>query len=130
MPLTAEEAKQAAQRPPEPVHPPLPAGITVSKCPLMHGSVGAGPFPGYVHGKHPAICKYGCEPDPLLGAYGRKGETPKETLIREAIEWQVRTMSHILIAQSPASSVIHRLQLNGEYAVSFSACLCHIASVP
>ncbi len=29
-----------------------------------------------------------CRPDPLLGKYGRIGETPKQTLIREALEYQ------------------------------------------
>lgn len=38
------------------------AGVSIrrSTCPFMHGSVGAGPFPGYVHGNHPEICKHGC----------------------------------------------------------------------
>ncbi len=35
--------------------------VAVSRCPMAHGSVGAGPFPGYVHGGHPAICKEGCK---------------------------------------------------------------------
>jgi hypothetical protein len=35
--------------------------VQVNRCPFGHGSVGAGPFPGYVHGANPAICKEGCK---------------------------------------------------------------------
>jgi hypothetical protein len=34
--------------------------VKISRCPFAHGSVGVGPFPGYVHGNKPAICKNGC----------------------------------------------------------------------
>lgn len=34
--------------------------VCVNRCPFGHGSVGAGPYPGYVHGVHPTICKEGC----------------------------------------------------------------------
>lgn len=34
--------------------------VKVNRCPFNHGSVGTGPFPGYVHGAHPAICSNGC----------------------------------------------------------------------
>ncbi len=34
--------------------------VLVSRCPFAHGSVGTGPFPGYVHGTHPAVCEEGC----------------------------------------------------------------------
>ena len=40
---------------------------------------------GYVHGKHPEICPNDCKPDPQAG----HGESPKQTLIREAMEFQV-----------------------------------------
>lgn len=41
---------------------------------------------GYVHGKHPEMCPLKCKP--VLGAVN--GETKKQTLIREALEYQVR----------------------------------------
>ncbi|KAL4440247.1 hypothetical protein ABPG75_003248 [Micractinium tetrahymenae] len=62
--------------------------LRISKCPLGHGSVGAGPFPGYVHGAHPTICKHGCRPHPELGKNGYINETPRQALIREALEYQ------------------------------------------
>eukprot|EP00775_Hariotina_reticulata_P010070 gene10070-10225_t len=62
--------------------------VKVNRCPFNHGSVGTGPFPGYVHGAHPAICSNGCMPDPCLGKHGRTDETPSQTLIREALEFQ------------------------------------------
>ena len=40
---------------------------------------------GYVHGKTPRICPEGCVPDANLG----KDESPLQTLIREALEYQV-----------------------------------------
>lgn len=40
---------------------------------------------GYVHGKNPRVCPEGCVPDANLG----KDETPLQTLIREALEYQV-----------------------------------------
>ncbi len=43
---------------------------------------------GYVHGKSPEICPHGCKPDPNLG----QNETPVQTLIREALEFQVTQM--------------------------------------
>lgn len=39
-------------------------------------------------GKHPEICAHGCKPDLKLGKYGRDDETPREALIREALEYQ------------------------------------------
>ena len=35
--------------------------VRVNRCPFGHGSVGAGPFPGYVHGTHTSICSHGCK---------------------------------------------------------------------
>jgi hypothetical protein len=35
--------------------------VQVNRCPFGHGSVGAGPFPGYVHGANTVICKEGCK---------------------------------------------------------------------
>lgn len=58
----------------------------VSACPggLLHGTVHAAPYPGYVHGNHPAICPHGCTPSVEVGA----GESWKDKLLREAIEFQ------------------------------------------
>ena len=57
-------------------------------CPLGHGSVGVGPFPGYVHGTHPAVCPEGRTPDLGLrkGVFG--DETPHQALVREMLEYQ------------------------------------------
>eukprot|EP00898_Chlorokybus_atmophyticus_P007291 jgi/Chlat1/7563/Chrsp63S00556 len=55
------------------------------KCPFLHGSVSCSPYPGYVHGRHPEVCPNGCRPDASVG----KGETKKQTLLREAKEFQI-----------------------------------------
>eukprot|EP00418_Pyrodinium_bahamense_P099958 CAMPEP_0179048576 /NCGR_PEP_ID=MMETSP0796-20121207/19779_1 /TAXON_ID=73915 /ORGANISM="Pyrodinium bahamense, Strain pbaha01" /LENGTH=106 /DNA_ID=CAMNT_0020745047 /DNA_START=64 /DNA_END=381 /DNA_ORIENTATION=- len=54
------------------------------QCPLGHGTVYAAPYPGYVHGKNPAICAKGCVP--MLDPY--PGESVREKLLREAREYQ------------------------------------------
>lgn len=51
-------------------------------------AVGTNPFPGYVHGRNPEICRFGCVPDPQLGKCGATGETPRQALLREALEFQ------------------------------------------
>ena len=43
---------------------------------------------GYVHGRHPEICPHKCKPQLHIG----KGETKKQTLIREAIEFQASAL--------------------------------------
>ena len=49
---------------------------------------------GYVHGTRPEICPRGCKPSADVG----RGETKKQTLLREAMEFQVRNISsHICI---------------------------------
>jgi hypothetical protein len=49
-------------------------------CPLMHGTITTDPYPGgYVHGKNPAICKFGCLPE--------KGKTV--SLEQEATEFMM-----------------------------------------
>lgn len=48
---------------------------------------------GYVHGTHPEICAKGCKPSMEVG----KGETKKQTLIREALEFQARRRCLILL---------------------------------
>lgn len=47
------------------------------------GTVYADPYPGFVHGEHPAICKNGCEPVPST----KLGETQEQKLWREAAEF-------------------------------------------
>ena len=55
---------------------------------------------GYVHGRHPEMCPNKCKPDPQAG----QGESPKQTLIREALEFQVclSTSSRTLVASAAA----------------------------
>ena len=53
-------------------------------CPLKHGTVWANPYPGYVHGRRPAMCKHGCQPS--MKPHG--DETPLARLLREAKEFQ------------------------------------------
>lgn len=60
-------------------------GKVTGKCPFLHGSVYADPYPGYVHGRNPAICPSGCTPSLNVS----DGETVTETLLREALEFQV-----------------------------------------
>jgi nitric oxide synthase oxygenase domain/subunit/sulfite reductase alpha subunit-like flavoprotein len=53
------------------------------RCPFAHGTVGVGPYPGYVHGAHPAICPAGCVPDARVlrdGATGARGARAAATL--------------------------------------------------
>jgi hypothetical protein len=64
------------------------AGVTHStgKCPFLHGTVYAGPYPGYIHGNPKrGICPNGCRAE--LNREITKSETPKETLLREAMEY-------------------------------------------
>lgn len=61
--------------------PSLSAEVLVNtgQYPLVHTLCDA----GFVHGKNPAICPAGCKPvTDLL-------ETPKQKLLREALEYQV-----------------------------------------
>jgi hypothetical protein len=50
-----------------------------NRCPFLHGTVRCDPYPGYVQGRHPEICKNGCCPAApgMLDA-----ETPKQRLLR------------------------------------------------
>lgn len=57
--------------------------MNASRCPYLHGTVDAAPFPGYVHGKRPAVCPRACAPRLEPAA----GETPTDTLLREAREF-------------------------------------------
>eukprot|EP01031_Cornospumella_fuschlensis_P036792 gene36792-44632_t len=53
-------------------------------CPFKHGTIYADPYPGYVQGKHPQVCKSGCQPttNPF------PNETPAQMFKREAKEYQ------------------------------------------
>ena len=56
------------------------------KCPFRHGTVYAGPYPGYCHGNpNRGICPKGCRAQP--NADITSNETPKQTLLREAYEY-------------------------------------------
>lgn len=58
--------------------------LPVSRCPFGHGTATVDPYPGYIHGKHPAVCPRGCVP---LKADVSKAEAPKDKLKREATEF-------------------------------------------
>ena len=54
------------------------------KCPFRHGTVYAGPYPGYPHGNPKrGICPNGCRA--TLNADITRNESPKDTLLREAL---------------------------------------------
>ncbi|KAG2495440.1 hypothetical protein HYH03_006386 [Edaphochlamys debaryana] len=108
----ASSADEALQR----------ARARVIACPFGHGSVGTGPFPGYVHGKHPEICPNGCRPDPALGKHGRTDETPTETLIREALEYQDLYQRERGSAEAKAArvkEVLAEIAATGSYTHTF-----------
>ncbi|CAD7697898.1 unnamed protein product [Ostreobium quekettii] len=90
-----------------------------SRCPLGHGSVGVDPYPGYVHGRCPSICKYGCQPKKRLGA----GETPRQTLIREAVEYQElyhrEAGSTPKVKEARIAQVLAEIQTKGTYDLTF-----------
>lgn len=64
--------------------------ITAREAPRLHsplplaGTVYADPYPGFVQGANPVICKYGYKP--VLSK--DLGETPEQRLWREAMEFQ------------------------------------------
>jgi nitric oxide synthase oxygenase domain/subunit len=60
-----------------------PSPAQSGACPYLHGTVDTNPYPGYIHGKHPEICPNACVP--VVDA--RVGETPTDTLLREAREY-------------------------------------------
>ena len=56
------------------------------KCPFLHGTVYADPYPGYAHGNPKrGICPRGCRPQLTSDVTAMEG--PKETLLREAMEY-------------------------------------------
>lgn len=57
--------------------------ISASQCPFMHGTVSAGPYPGYIQGKDARVCPKGCTPQ----LHPTATETPLEALQREAEEF-------------------------------------------
>ncbi|KAK9867318.1 hypothetical protein WJX84_004437 [Apatococcus fuscideae] len=61
-----------------------PRALGVNQCPFRHCSVDALPYSGYVHGRHPEVCPHKCKP--VVGI--AENETKKQTLIREAMEYQ------------------------------------------
>jgi hypothetical protein len=59
---------------------------STGQCPFKHGTVYAGPYPGYVHGNaERGICPHGCRPAKNYDITG--GESLAETMLREAIEY-------------------------------------------
>jgi len=62
------------------------AVVRTGKCPFKHGTVYAGPYPGYVHGNpNRPICPNGCRPEMNSDITGK--ESPAGTLLREAMEY-------------------------------------------
>ena len=60
------------------------ATVESGKCPYRHGTVYAGPYPGYPHGNPKrGICPNGCRA--TLNADITLNESPKDTLLREAL---------------------------------------------
>ena len=60
------------------------ATVESGKCPFRHGTVYAGPYPGYPHGNPKrGICPNGCRA--TLNADITRNESPKDTLLREAL---------------------------------------------
>eukprot|EP01031_Cornospumella_fuschlensis_P036790 gene36790-44630_t len=59
---------------------PPPPGV----CPFKHGTIYADPYPGYVQGKYPQVCKSGCQP--TINPF--PNETPAQMFKREAKEYQ------------------------------------------
>ncbi len=54
------------------------------KCPFKHGTVYAGPYPGYVHGNPKrGICPNGCRASSVI----TEDESTAETMMREAMEY-------------------------------------------
>jgi hypothetical protein len=67
-----------------------------SKCPFLHGTVYAQPSPGYVHGNpKTGVCPKHCRP--LMNAELTDKETAKETLLREALEYQELYCTFLLV---------------------------------
>ncbi|GMH45883.1 hypothetical protein BSKO_13846 [Bryopsis sp. KO-2023] len=91
----------------------------VPRCPLFHGSVGTAPFPGYTHGRHPEICRYGCRPEQEVEG----SETTTDKLMREAFEFQ--DLFHAEFKSSKSTKAERRLEierqvrLTGTYTHTF-----------
>lgn len=68
-------------------HPPQKSHTNkTGKCPFRHGTVYAGPYPGYVHGNPKrGICPMGCRPK--MTDEITSNETSTQTLLREAKEF-------------------------------------------
>jgi hypothetical protein len=59
---------------------------STGQCPFKHGTVYAGPYPGYVHGiAERGICPHGCRPAMNSDISGE--ESLAETMLREAMEY-------------------------------------------
>ena len=88
-------------------------------CPLLHGSVSAGPFPGYVQGRLPQICKHACVPSLAVGA----GESAEETLLREAQEYHALYSSDRATSAADAAvrwaDIERAIAENGTYSHTF-----------
>ena len=97
--------------------------VPINRCPFGHGSVGVMPFPGYRQGTCPSICPHECKPVPQMQKYGHVLETPKETLVREAIEFQLIYAKEVNldseVAESRVSEILNQIESTGTYSHTY-----------
>jgi hypothetical protein len=68
--------------------PPPPTRSAAGRCLFRHGTVYADPYPGYVHGNPKrGICPNGCRPAMTSDVVAELDESPRDALLREAIEF-------------------------------------------
>ncbi len=98
------------------------------KCPFKHGTVYAHPYPGYVHGNpKKGVCPNGCRPQ--MNCDITDHETPKETLIREAIEFlelyyherydEMKGTAGFISKEERINSVRNSIETTGTYMHTF-----------
>lgn len=84
-----------------------------------HGTAGVHPFPGYLHGANPGICPNGCTPDTHLTRNGHLDETPLQSVIREAMEFQTlfhkEKQSAPLAAERRKEEILASIEATGTY---------------
>lgn len=82
----------------------------MASCPYLHGTVLSRPYPGYVHGRRPAVCPLGCRPaDPP------DDHDAKAKLLREAYEFQRMCDGD----PSRWSSIQAEVEATGTYELTF-----------
>ena len=95
------------------------------QCPYKHGTVYTNPYPGYSHGNPKrGICPNGCRP-----ANTQSDESPKETLLREAIEFiqlyyherqdEMKSVPGFLTLEERLSAIKRSIVVTGTYEHTF-----------